>query len=673
MCQFRQNIRFPDPEGHKHPSSGPVSRPWIGSAVLFKTNQRFQVNYLTKVFSTSAAAFGFASVSLLAQNENHAPGDLVLCFQKEGGSNTVYANLGNAATLFRKAAAGPQDGDNLVRFLDISAQLEEAFGEDWANDTGLYAGAAAVWGTSNTNAITLQNGDPHRTLYITRSRDGVGTIGEPNSTGWDLSLAGNSAMTTASSGILSQNLVLETQFSTAVAVAAVGISQIDDQNPFTAPGIQGPAMSGSLDGGIQQPGSAQSFGTMGPAGTVEFALDLYRVLAINTAPSQVGGDVRQGSFEGTLTVDASGMVSFIVQETAPAPEIDMKLGDTSITDGDFTQDYGTVSTSSEGLAQTFTIFNNGNAPLTGIAVSKSGDHAADFVVSSPGTTTIAAGSSASFTVTFKPSAAGVRNARISVASNDADESPFRIDVTGTGVVLKPEIVVTTALGAELKDGEAKLAFANVNVGRTSSSQILIVKNTGNSPLTGIRVTKGGAEPGDFVVSGPALPTLAAGASTTISVAFKPKAGGTRKAVLLIRSNDANEDPFNIAVSGKGVVLAPDIDIRNPAGTSLTDGQGSTAMGSAKVGVAKDALVFTIRNRGNANLTSLDFSKTGENPGDFVIGKPKKTTVAAGSSITFTVTFKPTKKGDRSAEIRVRSNDPNENPFNLVVKGKGLAP
>lgn len=629
------------------------------------------MKHFPRILSSCGAAIGLASVPLQAQNENHTPGDLVLFLQKEGGTSTVYANLGNAATLFRKAAAGPQDGENLVRFLDISAQLEEAFGENWASDPEVYAGAAAVWGTSNTNAITLQNGDPHRTLYITRSRDGVGTIGEANSTGWDLSLAGNSAMTTAASGILSQNLVLETQFSTALAVAPVGTSQIDDQNPFTAPGIQGPAMSGSLDGGIQQAGSSQSFGTMGPAGTVEFALDLYRVLAINTASGQVGGDVRLGSFEGTLTVDASGMVSFIVQETAPAAEIDMKLGDTSITDGDFTQDYGTVSTTSEGLAQTFTILNNGNAPLTGISVSKSGDHPADFVVSSPGTTTIAAGGSATFTVIFKPTAAGERKAKILVASNDADESPFDIDVTGVGVVLKPEIVVTTALGADLKDGDASLAFGSVNVGRTGSPQILIVKNTGNSPLTGLEVTKGGGAPGDFVVSGPALKTLPAGASTTISVAFKPKANGSRKAVLLIQSNDADEDPFNISVSGKGVVPAPEIDIQQPAGSSLTDGEGSKGMGSAKVGTEGRKLVFTIRNRGDGTLSGLDFAKTGANPGDFTIGKPSRTTVAARGSVTFTVTFTPKAKGERSAEIRVRSNDANENPFNIVVKGEGL--
>ncbi len=616
---------------------------------------------------------GLAWAPLHAQNENHAPGDLVLTFQKEGGTDTVYANLGNAATLFRKAAAGPQDGENMVHLLDIGDELVQAFGENWASDSGIYAGAAAVWGTSNTNAITLQNGDPHRTLYITRSRDGVGTIGEANSSGWDLSLAGNSAMTTAASGILSQNLVLETQYSTAVAVAPVAVSQIDDQNPFTAPGIQGPAMSGSLDGGIQQAGASGSFGTMGPAGTVEFALDLYRVLAINSASGQVAGDVRQGSFEGTLTVDASGRVSFIVQETAPAPEIDMKLGDTSVTDGEFTQDYGTVSTTSDGLSQTFTILNNGNAPLTGISVSKSGDHVADFVVSAPGSTTVAAGGSTSFTVIFKPTVAGARQATIRVASNDADENPFDIDVMGAGVVLKPEIAVTTALGADLKDGDASLAFGSVNVGRTGSSQILIIKNLGNSPLTGIQVAKSGGEAADFVVTGPALNTLPAGASTTVSVAFRPKAGGTRKAALQIRSNDANESPFDIALSGKGVVPAPEIDIQQPVGTSLTDGKGSKGMGSAVVGKTGRTLTFTIRNRGNATLSGLEFSKAGSHPKDFVLEKPAKTTVADGSSLTFKVTFKPLAKGARSAEIRVSSNDANESPFNIVVKGEGLAP
>ncbi len=247
-----------------------------------------------------------------AANANFAPGDLVLYFQKEGGAETVYANLGTAATLFR----GPSPGaavPNMINFLNISTTLSSAFGPDWASNPTVYAGLAAVWRTSDTSTGVL-NGDPSRTVYISRSRLGVGTVGSSNSTQWII--AGDTQMTSAASGVFAQNNTLETVYTTAVAQSPISISFIDNQNPFFSAGIQGAAMDEAFEGGVQQAGSAGSFGSFGAAGNVDFALDLYRILGRNDL-AQVGGTVREGSYEGTVTVNSSGQVSFISQ-TAPA-------------------------------------------------------------------------------------------------------------------------------------------------------------------------------------------------------------------------------------------------------------------------------------------------------------------------------------------------------------------
>jgi hypothetical protein len=45
-------------------------------------------------------------------------------------------------------------------------------------------------------------------------------------------------------------------------------------------------------------------------------------------------------------------------------------------------------------------------------------------------------------------------------------------------------------------------------------------------------------------------------------------------------------------------------------------------------------------------------------------------LAPGASTTFKVTFGPKAKGTRTAQIQVKSNDPNENPFDVTVSGKG---
>jgi len=53
----------------------------------------------------------------------------------------------------------------------------------------------------------------------------------------------------------------------------------------------------------------------------------------------------------------------------------------------------------------------------------------------------------------------------------------------------------------------------------------------------------------------------------------------------------------------------------------------------------------------------------------VTGLP--TTLAAGASTTFTITFAPTDIGARNAALHVVSNDPNESPFDLALTGTGL--
>ena len=69
--------------------------------------------------------------------------------------------------------------------------------------------------------------------------------------------------------------------------------------------------------------------------------------------------------------------------------------------------------------------------LSGLAVTKDGAAAADFTVSSLAASTLAAGASTTFTVRFAPTALGSRSAALHIASNDADENPFDITLTGT--------------------------------------------------------------------------------------------------------------------------------------------------------------------------------------------------------------------------------------------------
>lgn len=766
-------------------------------------------------------AGGLAALSLAipasAQNANHAPGDLVMFFQKTGSTNTVYARLGNAGVNFRGAAAGP-DVANQVAFLNINTELTAAFGAGWASDAGLFAGLAAVWGTSTTSTA-LQDGDPHRTLYVSCPRTSPGTIGSANSTGWDMTLAGNNAMTSGAQGITSMNNVLETNYNAAVVVSPIPPSFIAEQNPVSG-GVQGNAFNNTFAGGVQQAGSATSFGTFGAAGEVEFALDLYRILARNNVSGQVAGDLRAGSYEGTITLNSSGQVSFIAQGTGiPAPQISghpvnaeayvggnasftvtasgngltyqWKKGTTDLSDsanlsgshsatlqlnnlqlGD-SGDYHVVvtdsnSASSTSNSATLTVnplpeipaitsasaasavvgknfsyqISGTNTPTsfgaTGLPNGLSVDPGSGLISGTPTATGISnvilsaanAGGTGSGnlqitvrslasittaplpqsfvdgdTVTFTVAATGENlsfqwrkddvdladDTRISGSQTNtlviqnataADAGSYTVvitndagDITTTPVNLTRNVVPVSGItvlqgSAVLSNGVSGINFGSLATGIKGTAKTLTIRNDGVADLSGLSVSVAGAHGSDFLITQPTATTLANGASTTITVIFKATATGARTATLLIASNDADDNPFEISLTGTGTKPLPDIVVEQPEKSGLTSGKNTKSFGTAKVGKKGRALKFTVRNTGSATLTGINAGVAGKQASDFVITQVAKTSLATGTGTTFTVTFKPAAKGIRKATLKIASNDADENPFVVKLAGEG---
>lgn len=116
----------------------------------------------------------------------------------------------------------------------------------------------------------------------------------------------------------------------------------------------------------------------------------------------------------------------------------------------------------------------------------------------------------------------------------------------------PEIAVEHPRNSGLEDGKLKKSFGTIKVGKKGKSKTFTVLNQGRAPLTGLAVSVTGANRKDFIVTTPTVSTLYPGSSTSFKVAFKPSAKGTRKAAILIKSNDADENPFDIKLTGMGV-------------------------------------------------------------------------------------------------------------------------
>jgi hypothetical protein len=163
----------------------------------------------------------------------------------------------------------------------------------------------------------VTNGDPGRTLYVSRNRNAVGTEGAASSTAW--SVGSNTDMTTVANGIIGQNNRMETQSLTTILVEPTSTSNIDNQNAFNIGGT--PTVSFSLlpSGGVQGDFGAGSFGSLGGV-TAEGALDIYRILAVSPGGTVDPGTIRTGQFQGTFVIEQDGDVSYIVTDVVPVPE-----------------------------------------------------------------------------------------------------------------------------------------------------------------------------------------------------------------------------------------------------------------------------------------------------------------------------------------------------------------
>jgi hypothetical protein len=115
---------------------------------------------------------------------------------------------------------------------------------------------------------------------------------------------------------------------------------------------------------------------------------------------------------------------------------------------------------------------------------------------------------------------------------------------------------------------------------------------------------------------------------------------------------------------------PEIDVRQPAKTRLEDGLSKISFGTVDIGTSGQVRKFTIKNTGNGKLTDLKVLRGGKNPKDFKVIQPAKTSLAPGTTTTFTVTFKPTAKGLRTGAIHIKSNDADEASFDIRLTGTG---
>jgi hypothetical protein len=279
--------------------------------------------------------------------------------------------------------------------------------------------------------------------------------------------------------------------------------------------------------------------------------------------------------------------------------------------------------------QSVVLSNAGTAPLVigGIAASGDFKQTNGCVTGGPG---LAPGVSCTITVTFTPTAAGARTGAVTISSSDPVNPVVTVALSGAGTAAALSPVA--------------IAFPNQQVGGTSAAQVVTLVNTGTTALTVTGVSLTGTSPGAFAFTNNCGATVNAGRSCTIFVRFVPTATGPFSASLSVATSDP-ASPGTVALSGTGV--AP-IAAVSPA--SLTFAKQTVATSSAPQ-------VVTLTNAGTAPLTVRGISVGGNNAGSFQQANTCGASVAAGASCTISVTFTPTRIGNRTANLNIRVNAP----------------
>ncbi len=124
------------------------------------------------------------------------------------------------------------------------------------------------------------------------------------------------------------------------------------------------------------------------------------------------------------------------------PEINLSGKGQNITDGDTTPVdtddtyFGYVDFNTGNVTHTFTITNTGTGALhlsgTNPFITITG-HTNDFTVTTaPASTVAKEGGTTTFDINFNPTASGLRQAVVSIGSDDADENPFSFTISGEG-------------------------------------------------------------------------------------------------------------------------------------------------------------------------------------------------------------------------------------------------
>lgn len=314
--------------------------------------------------------------------------------------------------------------------------------------------------------------------------------------------------------------------------------------------------------------------------------------------------------------------------------------------------FGNVATNQR-ASLSLMLKNVGDLPLNVTSLTSSDPQ---FAISAPAAGFgLPAGATTGLNVTFLPTSSGVKNALLTLASNDPITPQLTIALSGTG---QAPVISTNV---------SSLAFGSVKLAQTQDL-VLTVSNTGQLPLkisglsisnTAFFITQLFARPANSLQNLPL--EVAPGNFIDVTIRFRPGFNaasiGPLSGILSISSNDPVRPVVSIPLGGTGLGAL----ISAPALVSFPSVTACAGPASASV---------TVTNSGNAPLTvnQLTLDQAAFN---FTSRPPLPLTIAAGASSTIGLSFASIIAGNINGNLTISSNAANSQVVRL--SGNTVAP
>ncbi len=117
------------------------------------------------------------------------------------------------------------------------------------------------------------------------------------------------------------------------------------------------------------------------------------------------------------------------------------------------------------------------------------------------------------------------------------------------------------------------------------------------------------------------------------------------------------------------VVAPEINLKQGVNSILNSTGSFEFAPNVAINTTSSPITFTIQNTGNADLIIGDIKIGGANPFSFVVTQLVNKTIRASSFSTFTISYRPTFVGPKSAVVSIVNNDADENPYTFNITAK----